>query len=363
MTRVFVHLDHGLGEASWAAKAASGLVPDRTPYGYHAAGSGGVSVELSDDAPEGPLASLARRALTRLLGFDLLHAWHNRAGIRSADWVWTHTEKGHLAAAAVLAASPGPRLLAQTLWLFEQWPQLAPWKRALYRRLLRRADVHTFHTEANAAIAAGLGVAPTAVVRFGVAESSFPIVDPPDAVHRPVRVFAAGNDRHRDWPVLHRAARQLGAAVTVRIASSNASALPSPALPNVRVLRHASLGTVLDAYAWSDVVVVPVVANAHASGLTVTLEATRSGRPVIATDTIGLREYFDPDEVTFVPPGDPWAIAAALGELARDPTPWFDKVRAAQRRAVADDYTSACFARRHLELARSLDSLAGRTNP
>ena len=59
--------------------------------------------------------------------------------------------------------------------------------------------------------------------------------------------------------------------------------------------------------------------NVHASGLTVTLEAMASGRPVVVTNTPGLSDYVIDGETGFlVPPGDDRAAAQAIVTLLTD---------------------------------------------
>jgi len=56
------------------------------------------------------------------------------------------------------------------------------------------------------------------------------------------------------------------------------------------------------------------------SGLSVVLEAMACARPVVATDTPGMREYLrDGETGVLVPAGDPDALAAAVDGLLRDP--------------------------------------------
>ncbi len=75
------------------------------------------------------------------------------------------------------------------------------------------------------------------------------------------------------------------------------------------------------------------------------LEAQAAGRPVIASETGGVRDWLEHGvNGLYVPPGDPRALAGALNELLADP----DRQRAlgeAGRRIVAERYTPA----RHVE--------------
>jgi hypothetical protein len=90
---------------------------------------------------------------------DFVHAWRNRAAIRTADVVWTHSESHGLGVAAVHAltrAGRRPAMLLQNVWLIDRWRRYPPPHRWLFTRLLRRADVLTFLSSQNRDIAASL---------------------------------------------------------------------------------------------------------------------------------------------------------------------------------------------------------------
>ena len=107
-------------------------------------------------------------------------------------------------------------------------------------------------------------------------------------------------------------------------------------------------------YEWADMVVVPLNPNLHASGLSVILEATLSGRPLIATDTGGLRAYFSSQEVRYVPVGDAMAMRRAAWELSQDDERRFRLATLAQRRIVEAGLTSETYALRHRRLSQEL---------
>jgi hypothetical protein len=97
--KVFVHLAHGFGAQSWARRWKDGKilgVNDPLPYGYCRADTMGCAVRHSEDRHETALGKLFRLGIRAILGFDLIHAWRNFDGIRSADVVWTHTESQFL---------------------------------------------------------------------------------------------------------------------------------------------------------------------------------------------------------------------------------------------------------------------------
>jgi glycosyltransferase involved in cell wall biosynthesis len=119
-------------------------------------------------------------------------------------------------------------------------------------------------------------------------------------------------------------------------------------------VKPATASEVFDLYAWADIVVLPLRANLHASGITVLAEAALSGVPVIATDTGGLRSYFSTSEVRYVPVGDILALRNAIGELADDDNLRFQLARAAQERILSDDLSSKAYARRHRDISARL---------
>lgn len=83
----------------------------------------------------------------------------------------------------------------------------------------------------------------------------------------------------------------------------------------------------------------------------VLLEAMACGRAIVATDVGGVRELLTTDDGPcgrLVPPRDPVALAAALGELLRSPEHRADLGRRARRRAL--DFSAEAAWNRHLEL-------------
>ena len=123
--RVFVHLARGFGAAQWQAKWERGEIiglNERLPYGFFLAQEDGCAVEYSEDCQEGALRAAFRLGVRLLLGFDLVHAWHNRRGIYSAEIVWTGTESQYLAILLLLRCRRRrnrPKVIAQNVWLLD----------------------------------------------------------------------------------------------------------------------------------------------------------------------------------------------------------------------------------------------------
>ena len=143
-------------------------------------------------------------------------------------------------------------------------------------------------------------------------------------------------------------------AFELRIASSKVTPRFTRGARNVTVEPARSREQVERLYEWADMVVVSLNANLHASGLSVILESTLSGQPLIATDTGGLRAYFSSQEVRYVAVGDSLAMREAAWELSQDDELRFRLVTLAQRRIVEAGLTSAAYALRHRRLSQEL---------
>ncbi|MBO1360964.1 glycosyltransferase family 4 protein [Acetobacter sacchari] len=355
--QVFVQLSYGYGARVWHDLWTRGKVigvNEKYAYGYYRAAGPNVVIEQSEDLVE-PLPSKAvRYAVRLLLGFDFVHAWRNRHGIRKADIVWTHTEAQSLATAMVLLLSRGrkPRLLAQSVWLVDRWPRRNSLQKALYRFLLNKADLLTFHSPDNRTVAARMfPTRRTEVVLFGINADTVRS-HPFREVARDVRILSLGNDEHRDWKTLVAAGRRIHGEVRIisRAKAANDAVVGATGASVVTVQNNDELWA---QYEWADIVVVPLLPNLHASGCTVVQEATLMGLPVIATDVGGLREYFDETAVRYVQPGDAHELTLAINEIAADPGLRVRMVANAQAR-MKTVVNSQVYAERHVELSRQL---------
>jgi glycosyltransferase involved in cell wall biosynthesis len=290
-----------------------------------------------------------------LLGFDLVHAWRNRENLRSADVVWTHTEREHLAAALLFLAArrPAPKLIAQCVWLFDKWNRLSMPKRALYRRLLKCADVVTTQSPEDLKVARAILADQPAecILSGGAVEWMSPPREAPN--HRPLHLVSLGNDMHRDWETLLQA---VGGRNEYELVIATGK-LPRKLLrnaSNVKVVNAKTAAEVRCLYRWADVVVVPLKYNRHASGITVVFEATISGVPVVVTDTGGLRAYFSDAEVSYVPLNRIDEMRRTFDYLASDRQLCVEMVAKAQSRMLANELTKQGYASRHRKLTEQL---------
>lgn len=356
--RVFVHLARGFGAAQWRRRWDRGEIiglNDHLPYGYFHAEELGCSVAYSEDRPERLPGLLLRLGVRALLGFDFVHAWRNRRSIFSSDVVWTHTESQHLAVLLLRCFARGahrPKIIAQSVWLFDEWPRLSPLKRRLFTWLLAKADILTVHSPENLRVARALFPhCRSRMVPFGVRADAMTHRGERPA-HRPLRVLSLGSDRHRDWQTLVAAVEGSRDCELRIVAPHLPPALTRAAnVTNVHPRTNEELAALYD---WADLVALALTPNLHASGITVIEEATVFGVPVVCTDTGGLAAYFAEGEVRYVPVGQPASLSEAIAELAGDDAGRRRMVDGAQQHMSEAGLTSRDFARRHAELSREL---------
>jgi glycosyltransferase involved in cell wall biosynthesis len=273
--------------------------------------------------------------------------------------VWTHTELESLAVLALLWRVPRasrPRVIAQSVWLFGRWPQFRAPKRWLYRRLLRSADLLTVQCDANLAAARQiLPGAPVRVVRYGIDLEKMVAVEP-RPIRAPIRILSLGRDMHRDWTTLI-AATAGRPEFELRVGAKKISRRAIAGASNLALVNPTS-AELPELYRWADLVVIPLKANLHASGITVLAEAALFGVPVICTGTGGLEEYFGDDCVRYVAPGDFESMRRAIIELAADDRLRFTLARNSQARLIAQQMSTRARAKRLAEISRELLSQA-----
>jgi glycosyltransferase involved in cell wall biosynthesis len=357
---VFVHLARGFGRSAWKQRWARGEIVGINhddPYGYRQAEEMGCTVEQSEDCAEGYLSRWLRLGARAMLGFDLIHAWRNRERMFAADVVWTHTESQALAVLFLRRLRPFSKqrvkVIAQTVWLIDSWDSYSPIRRAFYRGLIEEADVLTFLSTSAVARARELFPAvEVEFVKYGIRmDSSVATIDRED--HMPARILSIGNDRHRDWATLVAALRD-NPRYAAKIATSAGNAKFFANVENITTERASTNDDLMALFRWADLVVVPLLDNSHASGITVIEEAVLCGIPVICTNVGGLRDYFSSDEVTYVSPQDSSAICSAIEELVKDGEGRRAKALRALSRMKEGEVNSRSFVARHVELSNRL---------
>jgi glycosyltransferase involved in cell wall biosynthesis len=355
--RVYVHVAYGFSAESWNHRwKTGGLIGVNEPfaYGYQRAQKYGCKITYSLDYLESALSKVLRYVLRFLLGFDLVHAFRNRRAMLSADVVWTHTESQSLAVAAILMLrkrSLRPKTILQSVWLIDRWRKFSPLHKALYKHLLSSADVLTFLSSVNAEVARQIFVGKRVEhIMFGINADTW--ASPTrTAATSPIKVLSVGNDADRDWATL-RDALAGEKTCEFKIVTTR---LPKTYLTgNGEVVQVENNDELFAYYRWADICVVPLKSNLHASGITAVQEAAIRGVPVVCTDTGGLTDYFNRDEVRYVPLCDPGELRKALLELAGDADHAGAIAERAQYRMKNGGLNSESFAKRHVDLSIEL---------
>ena len=350
-TNVHVHLYYGVDPSQYRQGENAGCL-----YGYHYAESDSMALTFSKDHPEGQILKKFRRGLKALFGCDLIHTFRNRAAILDADVIWTHTEREYLSVALLLMLTrrpDKPLLLAQTVWLLDVWKSLSLFKRVVFKKLIRRANLLTTLAYDNAALALKFWGREATVVLYGINTDDFPLNAVPDwRPHEPLRIATIGNDRDRDWDTFM-AAFAHDERFQARLATRRKVRRPARS-GNIRVAPVFGLAEQRELYDWADVIVVPLHPNHHASGITVVLEAVAAGKPVVATADGGLSAYFCDSSITYAPHQDARSLRDTVVAMAADPTGTTERIRRAQHELVSKDLTTRGFARQHVMLTHQM---------
>lgn len=153
-------------------------------------------------------------------------------------------------------------------------------------------------------------------------------------------VLAVGNDPWRDYDTLAKAARDLNVPIRIRTDHAPAQSLP----PNVQVIsRRLPYGELRELYAKASVVAVPLHDCPHAGGINGLLEAYAMGKPVIVSDSQGIRDFTQAALV--VRPNDPGALAQGVSSILSSPAK-AQAMAQAGRALVESRYSRPAFAAR-----------------
>ncbi len=173
---------------------------------------------------------------------------------------------------------------------------------------------------------------------FGIDETFFV----PQPLPETPCVLSIGTDRDRDWATL------LGAYALVHEEMPEAELLTQidsgsdvPVPDYVTALPRMEFDELRGVYARASVVATAMRHNLHVSGLTVSLEARATGRPVVTTRTVGMEDFLtDGVDCALVPIGDERALADEILRLLRDRQAAQEMGRAG-REQVLDHLTNA----------------------
>ena len=309
MTTVGLYLGGNIDVASWAEAHKAGEVPDCWPYGLDRIGP--RVGDLRATHPPTAVGTHLLRASRRLgRGYD----WVGRPRPQGVDVVVSWDERvgvpvSHIAHVPVLTG---------TIWLTEP-DRGRHWTDAAVRRSLQRcATVWVLSAAQLPVLRSRWGVKEARLrhVLFGVDKGFWRCEGEPE----PFRLLVVGNDRHRDHATALQAARIAQATVPelrVHLVTTQGVAVPVGLGRRSEYLSHRELRCEYEA---AQVCAIALRPNLHCSGITAALEAMACARPVVVTDTPGMRDYVD-DGVTgvLVPHGDVDAMAKAACSLMQDP--------------------------------------------
>jgi hypothetical protein len=241
--RVFVHLARGFDAQNWEKRWAAGRIigiNERMPYGYFRAAEDGCVIFYSEDKTRNKLEQSVGSWIMSILGVDIVHAWDNRNGIYASDVVWTHTEIQYLAVLLLFRIffwKRHPKLIAQSVWLFDRWQSLGVARRWILSCLVGKADILTFLSPENLKVARSLfPEVRCEFVPFGINTDEIPALKK-EMAHRPVRILSVGNDPHRDWANLIHTMKSLPDCY-LKIATIKVEEKRNPDMPQYRTVEH-----------------------------------------------------------------------------------------------------------------------------
>jgi glycosyltransferase involved in cell wall biosynthesis len=192
---------------------------------------------------------------------------------------------------------------------------------------------------------------PVEFFRFGVDAAFFPRRPYPE---HPL-VLSVGGDRDRDPETLFAALALVKRArpLTEIIVQSTSDVAAPPGVIKVSRFSHQELRAM---YERASVVVVATRPNLHVSGLTVSLEAMATGRPVVITESPGMDDYLDDGGTALlVPARRADAVGESVIRLLDDPAA-AEQMGDRGRAAVERGLTTAHLAR---NLAGFIEAHAG----
>jgi glycosyltransferase involved in cell wall biosynthesis len=337
--RVHVELPEELDVVEHAARNARGEMPDHSPYGLHHIADADVEVTFRRPA-HGTVSWVARKVRNRLDGHEAVTAVTGSVQRRGADVLLAMDERTGTPA---LLTSPRRPVVTGIAWLERPETLGREHRRATLAALHRAGGVFSQSPAMVPILREHWGMDPSRVhgVTLGIDPEFYPSQPWDDRDPGGVTVTSVGDDRGRDHDTLVAAVRRVrdaGVPAWLELATTLPVDLPPEAgVVHARRMNAAMRGL----YRRSTVVAIALNPNPQGSGLTVALEGLASGRPVVATDNPGMDSYVEHGRTgLLVPPGDPGAMADAIGELLADPER-AAVMGAAGRKDVETRFTSA----------------------
>ncbi|WP_454873867.1 glycosyltransferase [Paraburkholderia xenovorans] len=363
MRKAFVLLWAEISVENWKKSFEEGVRPDRSPYGYHYLEESGFDVLYSKSVNENYLSRIIRKSISRIFRADLVHALRNIRDMAKSDYIFTHTDRETFSVLLLRTVFPWlikAKTVCQIIWTPDLLKQQGKFGARLLGAVLRKSDLVITLSSQNQDWLNQLDSRINAKsVKFGICHDSFSVDELP-AIRddSALRILAIGNDEHRDWKTFCAALSGMSE-VRVRVLSRTFRKSVASYPDNWEIESANSLGEVKDAYAWADLVVVPLKSNMHASGITCVLEAAFLGVPVIAANTGGLTDYFDEGEVMYYETGSAESLGSQVRRLAKDVSARRSYQRAAFDRARNETLTSKNYIDQQVSLILARDAIGG----
>lgn len=291
--------------AGWAARHRRGETPGLWPYGLDA---------LTTHDPEARISELAKPTRFEAARARLLPG--RRPGLGSAGQPEVGITWDENTGRLMALTRPHERMYTGVIWVTDLVARGRDTGRM--REILREMDglwvISRGQLEPLRDFVGEDGP-PIGYFRFGVDADFF--------AYRPYPteplVVSVGGDRDRDAATLYAALEHVHQAVPeARIVVQTTSTLPAP--DGVETIAHVGHRELAELYARASVVAIATGQNLHASGMTVSLEAMATGRPVVMTRTPGIEDYVDHGTTgLLVPTGDAAALGDGVVRLLGDP--------------------------------------------
>jgi glycosyltransferase involved in cell wall biosynthesis len=328
--KIYIQLPPGLFIEDWTEEYVAGKIfglNEESPYGYKRIEEYGHQVSFSDGSGN----SLFSRIIRKFTGLNLVAVLKNRKSIFNADVVWTHLETDAFGVAFLsFLYHRKINILGQSVWLIDQWNDYSFLKRWIYKSLVMRINILTFHSPLNENAAKELfSNSMTGIVKFGISsESKIEVRTDKLSDRNQLNIVSMGNDMHRDWKSLVREIKDKQG-VTLTILSSKIAPSLIENINNIKIRRFDNNNDYLSFLQSCDLMIIPLKPNWHASGLTAIQEAIILGIPVVATNVGGLDYYFDDSMLTFY--NEPSELELILSDVSLNYDSYLEKSRNAQK--------------------------------